>query len=144
MTKEELIQYSAKEVRSDAHLYTEFLRIYQDEVGHGCAACQFKSVFASWQRAGSLTNQNNNSMAQSNTFILKQANARYRVSESEILSAKASDEIALKWLNLQSYGGNKTTKANLEKVFKKLPKGYGETEAPTSAPKKEAKETSKR
>lgn len=144
MTKEELIQYSAKEVRSDAHLYTEFLRIYQEEVGHGCASCQFKSVFASWQRAGSTTNQNYNSMAQSNTFILKQANARYRVSESEILSAKASDEIALKWLSLKSYGGNSTKKENLEKVFKKLPKGYGETESPAPAPKKEAKETSKK
>lgn len=81
-----------------------------------------------------------------NTFILKEPNARYRVNESEILSAKASDEIALKWLNLTSYGGNKTTKENLEKVFKKLPKGYGETEspAPASAPKKEAKETPKK
>lgn len=121
MTKDELIQYSAKEVREKAHLFSEFLRIYQDEYGHGCAGCQFKSTFAAWQAQ----TPNNKTMSQ-NTFILKEPNARFRVNDSEILSAKASDEIALKWLALESYGGNPTKKENLEKIFKVLPVGYTE------------------
>lgn len=140
MTKEELIQYSAKEVRSTAHLYSEFLRIYKDEYGRGCASCQFKSVFAGWQ---SQQSKNNITMS-ANTFILKEPNARYRVSETEILSKNANDDVALKWLALKSYGGHATKKDNLERVFKKLPKGYGETAAPAPASKKEAKETTKK
>lgn len=134
MTKDELIQYSAKEVRSDAHLYTEFLRIFQDEYGRGCAGCQFKTTFSSWQRAGESI-QKNNTMSQ-NTFILKEPNARFRVNESEILSSKASDEIALKWLSLKDYGGNPTKVENLEKVFKKLPEGYGDSATDFSKLKK--------
>lgn len=135
MTKEELIQYSAAEVRSTSHLYAEFLRIYKDEYGSGCASCQFKSVFASWQRDGNQTIQNNKTMSQ-NTFILKEPNARFRVNDSEILSAKASDEIALKWLNLESYGGNPTKKENMEGVFRILPDGYSEGAADYSKMKK--------
>lgn len=132
MTKEELIQYSAAEVRSTSHLYSEFLRIYKDEHGSGCASCQFKTTFAAWQAEKS---QNYKTMSQ-NTFILKEPNVRFRVNDREILSAKASDEIALKWLSLESYGGNPTTKENLEKVFKVLPSGYGEETADYSKMKK--------
>lgn len=135
MTKEELIQYSAAEVRSTSHLYSEFLRIYAEEYGRGCAACQFKTVFASWQRDGDQTIQNYKTMSQ-NTFILKEPNARFRVNETEILSAKASDEIALKWLALTEYGGNPTKKENLEGIFRTLPAGYGEGAADFSKMKK--------
>lgn len=139
MTKNELIQHSVEEVRKSAHLYSEFLRIFKEENGKGCTSCKFKQIFSSWQREQNQP-KNINTM-ENNTFILRDSNARYRVNESEILSSKASDEIALKWLSLKSYGGNATNKDNLEKVFKKLPKDYGKDSAPASAPKKEAKET---
>ena len=132
MTKEDLIKYSAKEVRQSAHLYTEFLNIYREEYGRGCASCQFKSVFAAWQ---SQQTPKNITMS-ANTFILKEPNARFRVNETEILSSKASDEIALKWLALKSYGGNPTKTENLEKVFKVLPDGYNDLSSDFSKMKK--------
>lgn len=61
-----------------------------------------------------------------NTFILAKPNALYRVDENTVLSKNSSDEVALQWLSLKTYGGLSTKKENLEKIFKKLPKGYGE------------------
>lgn len=112
----------------------EFERLYREQYGYGCTACQFKTTFSAWK-----SQSQTNTKTMSNTFILVKPNALYRVNENEVLSKNSPDEIALAWLSLDSYGGNKMTKENKEKIFKKLPAGYGESEK-----KEEVKEAPKK
>lgn len=129
MIKSELIKFSANKVKNDITLFTEYLRIYEEELGYApaCGSCSFKSTFNSWKKTPITIKSN--TMAK-NTFKLRNENLIYRLSDnpSLVLGKNSTDEVALMFLN----GEKGKYRTEREKNFRILP---------TEVTKKENKKT---
>ena len=142
MTKEELIEHSAAEVRRSPELFNEYLRIYTEEKGKrpSCAACSFASTFNKWV-ADSKAAEIPTPMAD-NTFILKDIKKTIIVpfSGGKVLNAYADDSVAELYL---SQKGNFINMEARKSLFIKLPDSMIKQD-PEAAPKaaEEAKESS--
>ena len=131
MTKEELIEYSAAEVRRSKELFDEYLRIYIEEKGKrpSCAACSFASTFNKWA-AQSKAVKIPKPMAD-NTFILKDEKKNFIVpfSGGKVLNSYADDSIAELYLSQRGNGIDEIARENL---FIQLPESMRTKDAPAA------------
>lgn len=121
MTIFELIKYSANDVKTNKHLFAEFLRLYEEENGKkpNCASCVFASTFNKWKFKHTLKNKTKKMGSQKqNTFKLKIETAIYRVPFSTtVITKDSTDKDVLDYID-QDKGRYKDAR---EKIFLKLP-----------------------
>lgn len=143
MTKQELIKYSANEVKSNKALFAAFVSLYVSSGGRqsDCFSCKFSSTFARWKNEG---NQNENLITRNmkpvkNTFELTPKAKKqtiYMPMMGALLTEYTSDELALEYLN-QNKGKNYEQRS---KLFSKLPEAPQENVKPEGEAAKGASE----
>lgn len=120
MTVEELLKYSASEIKGDRALFSEFVKLYIAQGGSkgDCMSCNFSKTYTSWKRK--LIRKKPVKMAnKKNTFTLKDPNRKYYIqNEGAVLNENSTDDVAFLFLNQF----DKKYYKERSLVFSKLPK----------------------
>jgi len=122
MTKDDLIKYSAGQVKSNKKLFSRFVELYLESGGRqsDCFGCVFSSTFNKWKYEAIGKNQEKKTiMSYKNTFKLsnKAPKTIYIPMSGSLLLPSSSDELAIMYLT-------QNDKKNFEdrsKLFDKLP-----------------------
>jgi len=147
--KAKLLTYSAKQVRQNTTLFAEFVFLYTEEVDDpreklrrekSCKGCNFKSVFARWQREQRMINIKKIETMPKNTFKLVNPNNYIYIPAGkfagEVITNNSPDEMVVEYLK-QVKGADRENR--IKKNFAELPEAMRKKAAPKAEPKAEVK-----
>ena len=122
MTKDDLIKYSASQVKSNKKLFGRFVELYLEGGGrqNDCFGCVFSSTFNNWKYQSINKNQEKKTiMSYKNTFKLsnKAPKTIYIPMNGALLQPSSTDELAILYLTQN----DKKHFEDRSKLFEKLP-----------------------
>ncbi|TSE05255.1 hypothetical protein [Aquimarina algiphila] len=123
MEKQEIIRYSANQVRQSPELFAEFLRLYEIEFGvkPNCAGCAFSSTFSKWKKSFNKIIQ---MKKHDNTFKLNPKYTQlYVPGNGEVITSNSEDSLVIEFLTQED---GKYFESRKLTFFEELPEGLTE------------------
>jgi len=119
MSVDELILYSAKEVRANPDLFKEYIRLYTEEIGKkpNCATCQFSGTYERWVGNHSTASKKLNKMS-NNTFTLIKTKRAIVVpfTGGQVINEDATDDLVRLYLDQVQGAARVVREANFTKL----------------------------